>query len=450
MLRKLLVASIIPALFLLVLEGVFRYFEPSPESLGVKAPGVFRIVAIGGSTVEGVPLPEAGLVAQLQAALGDGYQVVNLGIGGKDSVYVRDTVQWTVAHGEPDLLLVLTAHNEFLDRRQGAVVEWGDWAARHSALARALRGLSSPPMVDPRPPKLVPVEREGEWFRERLARHRANLESIVEVAGEVPLILATGPSNLRDWPPVHHSLDKSDPDYARHVTELKELLAQGRFEEALSRCRALEGEFGEDAMYAWLAGRALLGLGRPAAQELERAKELDPFPWRALKVQNDAIREIAGERLVDFEKTLEDAAPGGLVGFGLIDDNVHPSPAGNQLMGQAVLEKMAADGLLGGVPELELPLLDEKLEARRLLNLGIYCVKVPFFYYGAARDYLARAAALDPDNWIVQANLGVSEYLTGNLEAARDSLALAEKLKGKPLEAADQAEVPYLLEALKE
>jgi len=468
-------------LALLLVEGVFRLFAPPPDwatALPPKPPGTYRVVVLGGSTAFGTPVRELGFAAQLEFLLrslapGRALEVVNLGRRGRPAETVRRAVDDVVERGDPDLLVVLTAHNEFLAA--------GD-PSRLRRLARALRArlasvrvladlLERPGRPDPMPERVTPVDREAPGFRDRLDRYRAELAAIADIAASrgVPLLISTGPSNLADWPPVHRAVGwaKADPDYDANVERVASLVAQGELAPAEAASRELLTRYGDDAMLLYLQGQALRQRGRPgeARDRLVRAKDLDPLPWRALEEQNDAIRALGarpGVEVVEADRIFARRSAGGLVGFELVADNVHPTPEGNALIADAIARVMARDGRFldaaTAIPDPEAALAryvdalgpenHRHLEHERLLETGIYAMKTPFYHYGISRRYLEAGLELEPGSWIAWANLGVLSLLEGDTPVGLDALRRAVRVRGGPLRPEDRTRVPYLEVAL--
>ncbi len=122
-----------------------------------KSKNTFRVFAFGGSATMGMGFPHNGsfsrwLERMLQAAYPDReMEVVNMGQIGFASEQVKVLVQEVLDKGEPDLLVVYSGHNEYLDVKARLELEKagvklpavapGDWLERHSAAARFLRGL---------------------------------------------------------------------------------------------------------------------------------------------------------------------------------------------------------------------------------------------------------------------------------------------------------------------
>jgi tetratricopeptide (TPR) repeat protein len=300
---------------------------------------------------------------------------------------------------------------------------------------------------------------------------RRNLDAIVAHARArgVPLILATAPSNLADWPPAFERVARPDAEaHAASVRSLRALLAEEHAADALAEVRRAREELGEDAMLLFLEARALRALGQPeeAAPRFRRARDLDLVPRRATDAQNERVRAAAqqpGVQLVDAVQLFEAAAKQGLVGFDLVCDNCHPTPFGHALIGHAIAAAMAEsrlllapDAPLGSVGEwlarLDHRLGDEaerrRVHARWLLSNAIYAMKTPFFNFEASRRYLDLVRRIAPGDWRVWANLATLSLLDGDVSKGRRQLLLATRLHDAPLDPQDRGSVPYLAEAL--
>jgi lysophospholipase L1-like esterase len=451
---------------------------PERFTLPPKLPGEFRILAVGESTVLGVPEGAYGFVSFLQHELhrlapARAVRIHNLARSGEGSAFVRDVLAQTLEQGV-DLALVMVGHNEFLvaERTRG-------WRGALFALrerSRFARWLAHTLGRDggveaPLPDRIEPVWPESAEHARVVAGFRANVEASVALARErgVPLVLCTAPSNLAEWPPGDERVARDDAAaHAEAVRSARAKLAAGQAADAQAELAAGRARTGDDAMLLFLEAQATLALGRPddARPLFERARDRDLVPRRASTALNDLIRSAAqgeGVELVDAAHVIAAAAPHGLVGFELICDNCHPTPRGHALIAHAIAAALARRGWLlapgaelGTIEEwlarLDLRLGDaearQRIRARWLLSNALYAMKTPFFNFDASRRYLEEVRRIAPGDWRVWANLATLALLDGDLERGQRQLLLATRLHGAPLDPSERGSLPYLAEAL--
>ena len=146
------------------------------------------------------------------------------------------------------------------------------------------------------PQRLVPYNRDAQWFQERVRGYLSNLRTMIELAQshKVPLLLVTGPSNVADWPPIYRDIAwaVSNPNYDVNIEKIRRLIQEGSLMEAEEETHQLLDQYGEDAMVIYLRATVyrLLGRESEARSLFLLAKDLDPYPWRVLSDFNDAIR----------------------------------------------------------------------------------------------------------------------------------------------------------------
>jgi lysophospholipase L1-like esterase len=432
------------------------------------------IYVYGESTVWGIPVPEIGLVAQMQfyAARrhpGRAVRVVNLGVRSADSSQIRDLVERTIGN-RPDLAVVLCGHNEFVrppgeEPLDGALRRSELAKAVHRVVSRASVSMGSPPVP---PGRNAPVARSADFVAGRDARYRRNMTAVVSAAREerVPLVLATLPSNLRDWPPVFRRLAPADGDLARQDAYenamLEALAADERRDVGALRAfvSAREAEFADDAMFLFLGGRLRFadGDGAGALADLTRARDVDPIPSRMSSSFLEFVRTLAREERTLFADLEAATADGTIPGADVIADNCHPTPEGARRMAAALLRTAEIAGVLPGPAADAWPLEDflrdvgyapgSSLRLRYLVFNGQYAMRRPLYHYGVAARYLDAAVAEFPSAWVAHANLATLHLLTGDVDAGKRELDRAQALRGRPLDLADRETVPYLGEIL--
>ena len=511
--KKLLFGAIVTALFFVVLEGLLavagvrpRAFEEDPyvgfsgrsplfvevrEPDGTvmmerapakaslfnlqrfpkaKAPGTTRIFCMGGSTTYGHPYEDptsfCGWLRELLAAAQPDHrwEVINAGGISYASYRVALLMEELVRY-DPDLFIVYSGHNEFLERRTypqiialprpvrglGAVASrTRTWTAVEQVVDRVRpRRTAEAPATDVLNAEVNTLLDDvvgpaaftrDDRLREQVMRHfRFNLARMVDIARSVDAkaIFVTPASNLRDSPPFksEHRPGLTADETARWTTLVQEGLAAtrggdfataaGRFAEAAAiDPRHAEGQFA--------LGQSLLQLDRfeEARRALEAARDEDICPLRALTPMPGIVREVAAERgvpLVDFVRMADERAPHRIPGSETFLDHVHPTIEGYRLIALALLDEMAASGLVEprgdwgeeGVRQVVAAVegrLDNHVLATGVLNLS----KTLGWAGKLAEAYrlAQQALELDPGSVQVQYQAGLTADLLGRLDEA--------------------------------
>jgi lysophospholipase L1-like esterase len=470
---KILLSLVLIIALSAAIEGGFRLGRSlkAMRPLAPKVPTELRIFAYGESIVQGAPQPAVGFVEQLRHGLRRTYperyvNVINLG-GREDSSDVARAVAATIDQS-PDAIIVLTGGNEYLRRTVPSAL---NRRIRGTSVAvRTITGWLTPPdrAEDPWPSRLVPYPRAD--LGNRVALLRDNLATILRVAEihGTPVVLATVPSNLRDWPPVYHRLARHASGgaaaYEATMTEIDQLTTGIRPEGARSKIAQARVAYGDDAMLSYLEGRMeQRGQRYARARELLTvAKDQDPFPWRPLSTFNDVIRASAGGlnvRLVDLERIFGERSEGGSPGFDLMADNIHPNPSGSAVIAEALVGAVRGIVPLGASDRAcctaadflrETGFYGSRIEVEYLLNSAKYAMKTPFYAFSVSRGHLNKAAALAPSNWEVWANLATLSLLEGDVKQGQDELRKAAELKGSAIDPSDREATPYLHEGLQQ
>ncbi len=249
-----------------------------PESfLADKPADEFRIIVLGGSTVQGRPYEietsfTTWLELSLRAAEPDRrWEVVNCGGISYASYRLLPILREVLAY-QPDLIIVCTGHNEFLEDRSyehvmtaPAVLAWSQRQATSLRTYNVLRGawlsVTRQEQSD-RHPKLGPetdamldwkggmdrYHRDEKWHQGVLAHFASNLERMVAICADagVPLLLVSPVSNLA-WPPFkpEHCEDVTEEERTRFASLLERAQQQRPPEEALAlldQARAIDDQ----------------------------------------------------------------------------------------------------------------------------------------------------------------------------------------------------------------
>ncbi len=454
----------------------------NPQRFAARKPaGGYRVFALGGSTTFGRPYDDRVSFARWLERYLDAadpsrrWEVVNAG-GVSYASYRVVLLMRELVRYQPDLFVVYTGHNEFLEERSyGDLVHQNPLLGRlrmdlsrlrFAALARQVWRRAEGPPAKPAGTLAPEVATRLDGWTGLAAYHRDetleaavvehftyNLEQMVHLARDhgAAIVFVEPVENLKDFSPFKSQhADGLPPADRRRAEELLERgeqrLAAGDPAAALP---ALEASRDLDPAYAetrFRLGRALLALGRTeeARAAFEQARDLDVAPLRALGALHRAVRRVAGRLdvpLVDLPALLaaDDRRRGGsgIPGDELLLDHVHPDIPVHSLIARRVLDLLAADGVVHPAPgwgeeraaaiyRRVVGSLDRQDYARRDLNLA----KV-LGWAGKLEEAerpLVRAAAVLPDDAEVQLNLGVLYQRTGRPAPALAALDRAAAL----------------------
>ena len=346
----------------------------------VKNADTFRIFCLGGSTVQGRPYATetsftSWLELNLRAAGSEtDYEVVNCG-GVSYASYRLVPMMRELLEYDPDLFIIYTGHNEFLeDRSYGrikklpravirlhrALLKLRSYSlAHHYISGRRGRGGDSPKTVLPGEVEakldyeegLTWYHRDESWREGTIEHFRHNLETLVRMSQEagVPVILMNPVSNLKDSPPFksEHGNGVTEEDRQR-AEALREKARQLDWNDAYGKLRHFEQAVEMDPRCAellYLIGKCYEHVGRleEAKEWFVRAKEEDVCPLRILEAMHEIILEVAQDYhvpLVDVKLLFEEQSKAGVPGDEWLLDHVHPTIQGHQLIADALYEKL--------------------------------------------------------------------------------------------------------------
>ena len=347
-----------------------------------KDPDGFRIFCLGGSTVQGRPYqpPTAfstWLELSLQAAEPSRqWEVVNCGGVSYASYRLVPILEEVLAHN-PDLVILYTGHNEFLEdrsygdyRQPSGLTRASQKAASHVrtvALLRrgwlALKGETRDSFQLQTLPGEVQAQldeegglglyqRDDDWQQQVIDHFGLNLRRMIHLAGEakVPLLLVNPVEDLRDSPPFKSTFDdRLSPEQLQQCQHLLESATDDPSLQARQRLELLDQLLALDPRRAdaiYLKARILEAGGNTArAHELfVQAKDEDLCPLRMLEPMHDLLLEIAQHQdvpLVDARREFTRRISPGIVGRPQLVDHVHPSLEGHQWIADHLVRKMA-------------------------------------------------------------------------------------------------------------
>lgn len=356
-----------------------------PATFGIPKPAeTFRVFALGGSTTQGEPYStETAFPKWLELALAAAsketrVEAINCG-GLSYASYRVLAILKEVLNYEPDLIVVYTGQNEYLERRSYAGLEpAGVWRRATSSLAElrmvqltkqwlGTSGYRREPSETRRTQLAAEVDalldyqggladyhRDDDWHAGIQEHFRWNLEQMVFLCRQagVPLVLVGPVSNLLDCPPMKfepRAFDDPAEEAAfnsawetARTADSREIATQ-----AAEQAYALDPEH---AGVNYLLGKLLYaaGDGEAAKQFLVRAKDTDVCPLRCPTPLLEVIYEVAATNavpLVSAEQLFSDRSEHGLVGRSWLVDHVHPTVEGHQLLGKKLARRCLELGL---------------------------------------------------------------------------------------------------------
>lgn len=431
-----------------------------------KPPGTYRIFSVGGSTTHGRPYDDATsfsgwLREYLRATSTERrWEVINAG-GVSYASYRAALLMEQLIQYEPDLFIIYSGHNEFLEERTYGdikdIPEWvlriSTWAARSRAATLASNAIQSVASSWSEPPRKnelnnevdtqmigLSAYRRDDALQENVLKHyRYSLSRMIDIAHSVGarVVLITPASNLLGASPFksENRAGLTENELARWNEQYQlaeQKLGQGVPVEALA---ALDQAVKIDDRHAtahFRRGQALAQLGRydEAKVALVRAMDEDVCPLRALSPMSEIVAQVATKRkipLIDFVAIQEEHSQHGIPGDGVFLDHVHPTIEAHRLLALEILNVMASEGIAN--PDLDdatllqvssdvMSQIDPAAHGRALMNLS----KV-LGWAGKLREayrLAVKAAELIPDSAAAQYQAGITAQLVGKLEESID------------------------------
>ena len=356
-----------------------------------KSENDFRIFCLGGSTTGG-PFPKLLHELLERSKVEKTVEVVNLGIITFNSYQVRDIVK-KLPQYDPDLLIIYMGHNEIYGPLGVASNVALGTSRSVINLILKLREIKVFQLANNLYAKLrAPsnrFEKERSPYRmmvnSSLAPHhllreqaienfRGNLHEVVSISRrhQIPVILGTIVSNLRDWRP----FDSQPPPDSLDVAQWQQLLENGKaafeqnhLEKAERTYQTAIELFPDHAQTHFDLGHVYLAQGRQdeAERSFTRARDLDILPIRAPSEVNEIIKSVALETdiiLADFETVFQDDDPQSVVGKPAIFEHLHPSSSGYYLIASHLADIILKEGFLTADKRLDFddPALKSELD----------------------------------------------------------------------------------------
>ena len=358
-----------------------------------KPANTIRIFCVGGSTTYGHPYEDPmSFAGWLRAMLpkadpSRNWEVINCG-GISYATYRESLLMEELVRYQPDLFIVLTGQNEFLERRTyGDILSMpaplrstGALLSRtrvHAAMKGIVEKLGAKTSAPGLSSNLMPAEvetllervvgpqayhRDETLQKQAVAHFRFNLARMVDIAESAgaKMVFINPASNLRSCAPFksEHRAGLAASDLARwqsHLQRAKQLATASRLADALSAVDEAAAMDDRHAELHYLRGHLLWQLQRHAEAKAAfmRARDEDVCPLRALTPMFGAMAEVASARhvpLVDFERLLESRSLNGIPGDDWFLDHVHPTIEGNRLLALALLDTLAKGRLVRLAP----------------------------------------------------------------------------------------------------
>ena len=311
-----------------------------------KPAGTRRVFCVGGSTTYGRPYWDAtsysGWLREFLPLIDDScdWEVINAG-GVSYASYRVAAVMDELARYEPDLFIVYSVHNEFLERRTYAGMF--EQSPLHTRLAGTLsqtrtwalldRVIKRPTRVEPRPAAELPPEevdeilnhtvgpsdyhRDDNWRADVLKHYELNLSRMAKIAQQAgaKIVFITPASNEKDCSPfkseANSNLSNSQvSQFQSLLAQAKEELVAKQFEKALASLEQAQTIDDGYALLHYQKGKALFALDRTAQarEAFDLALDLDVCPLRALQDTTETVERVANRErvpIVDFAANMK-------------------------------------------------------------------------------------------------------------------------------------------------
>ncbi len=332
-----------------------------------KKSDAFRVFVMGESSAAGYPFsPNGSFSRYIQKRLELLYptktiEVVNIALTAINSYTLRDLFPGVIEQ-KPDLVLIYTGHNEYYGALGvGSLESLGQFrffvnlilSLNDFRTTQLLRNIlvstsslftSSPDKIETgtlmsRMAKEQLIEYDSHVFNAGLNQFENNMRDILIMAKEadVPVILGTLASNLKDQPPFNPEKIDGNKTALDLFKKGKELLLEDKTDEA--------------------------------KKLFIHSKEHDALRFRASEKLNDIIKQLGDEfsfPIADVSSEFDKSSPGKITGDNLMVDHLHPTLDGYWLMGKVFFQTMQKSNKVPPCGFLEIT--DEAQESRAIEN----------------------------------------------------------------------------------
>ncbi|MEO2018383.1 MAG: hypothetical protein ABGZ53_28870 [Fuerstiella sp.] len=372
-----------------------RSFFAEDSFAAQKPPNEFRIFVFGGSTVQGRPysVPTAfGTFLEIglkHAVPSKRWKVVNCGGVSYASYRLLPIMQECLSY-EPDLYIVCTGHNEFLECITYAKVisaapivsetyrrlhGWNSFRLLQNAMGGAA---ASDAGADRQYHDAVLAEEvdallDHQGGLEAYSRATLHADQVVETFGhnlqrmidksryaDVPLLFMCPPSNLQNCPPFKSEFSSQSDDHTRRQIAI-DLKTAGQLQATdmqaaialLEQMAAVDDRFA----FSWYQlGQACMLGDRidEAITAFQRASDEDVCPLRMTSGLRNMMTSVARDNqvpLLDIHQLLQQTARRNIVGDSVLVDHIHPSFRSNQKIALAVIDRLRSLNLISAEQE---------------------------------------------------------------------------------------------------
>jgi hypothetical protein len=341
----------------------------------------YRMFFLGGSTVRGRPFTVDTAFAkwvelELNARSRNDttYQSINCG-GLSYASYRLTRINQEILQYDPNLVVLATGHNEFLEDRSFTAAKTNQnltpvssWRSVNWIRSLAGDDLESFKTNSEKPlPANVTARLDAKsgyasylwaptWKQDVIAQYRESVTAIIRQCQtkNIPILLVCLGSNLRDCPPIKSELPLTLSNATRQEwLNLFDQASRHRDDpatglELFQQCSTITDDH---ALLHYRMARCFEQLGQmqPAREHYLLAKDHDICPLRLTEQMDHIIRELADRfdvPLVDVRETLEQASAQQIPGYEMYIDHVHPSIAGHQLIATTIVKQLIKSKLV--------------------------------------------------------------------------------------------------------
>jgi len=311
-----------------------------------KKSNAFRVFVLGGSSAAGYPFSPLGSFSRyIRDRLTILYpsskiEVVNISMTAINSYTIRDLFPG-VLEQKPDLVLIYAGHNEYYGALGVGSMESLGTSREMVNLLLYLNRFKTVELLrntiqwmmklfsgnDERPNETLMsrmakdqyISFGTDTYNDGISQFEGNMRDVLDMAKDknVPVILATLASNIKDQPPFVSIKTENYPSADKIYNQATQELSQGN--------------------------------NRVADSLFRFAKDLDGLRFRAPEKINHLITSLSKEYnlpLVNVDSAFSSVSPEGIIGNNLMTDHLHPILRGYQFIGKLFFEKMGQSNYL--------------------------------------------------------------------------------------------------------